>query len=366
MRIGPVASLVLLLPLAVSAAPTALQIDMAQRALTECQLAAPAALLDRYWLKELQDLQHAALHLENVRDDLAVSDQAIVARLRRLQRYELQDVYAADCLANYSVGLRRALGQMRAADPIVVRNAAFVPLVTPAGEYLGVGLSFILRDGVWRLEYFENMVLARDAKSLGISLQIGTRRTIEDHEVYASSCLADIPPAPMARLESAEDDIDDTEEPDDDAENSRGAAQRLAALRLAEGRGERPSIVAKVILAEILLRSLGFAKAPTLSSDGWRRRVERAERLLAEARLHSVDWLRMAPTLIWLARAHETGAGGLSIDPLLARAYLNLAAGTQDPVVAELIAERLNESWQPLPPSTDLRFAMPLESRGCE
>mgnify|MGYP001175437286 CR=1 FL=1 len=36
------------------------------------------------------------------------------------------------------------------------------------------------------------------------------------------------------------------------------------------------------------------------------------------------------------------------------------------PTGAELIADRLEESWQPLPPGTDLRFEMPVEVRGCD
>lgn len=372
MKTWPIACLCLLLPGALLAAPSAHQIDGARRALIDCQLADPAAVLDHYWLDELAELQQFALHVDDVREDLSEGDQALVAQLRRSERFELTEVYAAECRANSSADLRAALARMRPADPVVLRNAAFVPLLTPAGEYLGVGLSFMQRDGVWRLERLDNVVLARDADSVGLSRQLGARRSIEDYESFEATCLADIPPAPMPRLESdladadADADAAADDEVDDYEDNSRGAAQRLAALRFAEGRSERPSIVAKVILAEILLRSLDFAKAPTFLSEGWRQRVERAERLLAEARLHSIDWLRMAPTLIWLARAHETGAGGLSIDPVLAKTYLNLAASTNDPTVAELIANRLEESWQPVPPGTDLRFEMPVEVRGCD
>lgn len=368
MKTWPIACMCLLLPGALFATPSAQQIETAHRALVDCRLTDPAALLDRYWLDDLVEFQQLALHENNVRENLWEGDQAVIADLRRKQRFELSDVYAAECRGNKSAAMRKALGQMRTADPIVVRNVSFVPLVTPAGEYLGMGLSFVLREDGWRLDALDNTVLARDAHSIGFSMQLGSRLGIEDTEAYAASCLADLPPAPMPRLETdpVDADVAADDEIDEYEDNALGAAQRLAALRFAEGRGERPSIVAKVILAEILLRSLDFANAPKFLSDSWRQRVERAERLLAQARLHSIDWLRMAPTLIWLARAHETGAGGLSIDPLLARTYLNLAASTNDATVNELIAERLTESWQPTPPSTDLRFEMPVEARGCD
>ncbi|HWS27797.1 MAG TPA: hypothetical protein VN259_14645 [Xanthomonadales bacterium] len=368
MKTWPIACLCLLLPGALFAAPTAQQIETAHRALVDCRLADPAALLDRHWLDDLVEFQRLALHENDVRENLWEGDQAVIAQLRRKQHFDLSDVYAAECRGNKSAAMRQALGQMRTADPIVVRNVSFVPLVTPAGEYLGMGLSFMLREGSWRLEALDNTVLARDANSIGISMQLGSRLGIEDIEGYAASCLADLPPAPMPRLETdlVDADVATDDATDEYADNALGAAQRLAALRFAEGRGERPSIVAKVILAEILLRSLDFANAPPALSEGWRQRVERAERLLADARLHSIDWLRMAPTLIWLARAHETGAGGLSIDPLLARTYLTLAASTNDPNVTEFIADRLKEVWQPVPPSTDLRFEMPVEVRGCD
>lgn len=368
MKTWPIACLVLLLSTALLAAPSAQQIESARRALVDCQVADPTVVLDRVWLDELTELQQFALHVDDVREDLSDGDQALVAQLRRDEHFELNEVYAAECRANSAAGLRAALARMRPSDPIVLRNTAFVPLLTPAGEYLGVGLSFMQRDGIWRLERLDNMVLGRDADSVPISRQLGARRNIEDYEGFEATCLTDIPPAPMPRLESelADADAAADDEVDDYEDNNRGAAQRLAALRFAEGRGERPSIVAKVILAEILLRSLDFADAPEFASERWRQRVERAERLLAQARLHSIDWLRMSPILIWLARAHETGAGGLSIDPMLAKTYLNLAASSNDATVNELIADRLKESWQPLPPGTDLRFDMPVEARGCD
>ena len=71
------------------------------------------------------------------------------------------------------------------------------PFETPTGEYLGMGLSFMLREGSWRLEALDNTVLARDANSIGISMQLGSRLGIEDIEGYAGSWRADLPPAPM-------------------------------------------------------------------------------------------------------------------------------------------------------------------------
>lgn len=128
----------------------------------------------------------------------------------------------------------------------------------------------------------------------------------------------------------------------------------------------RHSATAKLILAEILLRSLDFEGAPAFPGERWRQRVQRAEALIAEARMHSVDWQRLAPVLVWLARAHESGQGGLSIDPTLTMGYRQLAASAGTAELKDLVVELEAQTWLPVPPSDDLRFEMPVEDLRCE
>jgi hypothetical protein len=350
------------------ATPDARQVDAARHALVQCRLDEPAALLDASWLARMRALQRLALHAEDVQDMVSLSELAQIAALRREQRFELGDVYAAECRADTPAAIRKAIAGMRLADPVVVRDAAWVPLVTPGGDYLGTGLSFARVDGAWRWSSWDHRVLARSAQTQVLSLELGGTVSWPGDEPDFQRCVDRLPPAPMpwpAEEVLAAEEADDASYAPDES-NALGAAQRLAALRFGEGRGERPSAPAKLILAEVLLRSLDFQGAPAFPGERWRQRVRRAEALIAEARLHSVDWQRMAPILVWLARAHESGQGGLSIDPTLAMGYRQLAASSGTAEVKDLVAELEAQSWLPVPPGDDLRFEMPVEEKRCE
>ncbi len=351
----------------IQAAPDARQVDAARRALVECRLDEPDALLDPRWLARMRALQRLALHADDVQDTMILSELAQIAVLRRAQRFELGDVYAAECRADTPAAMRKAIAGMRAADPVVVRDVAWVPLVTASGDYLGAGLSFARVEGEWRWSGWDNRVLARSAQTHALSLQLGTTAHWLEDEAHYERCIAKLPaasmPWPMEQIQAFEED-DDWSEPD--ASNALGAAQRQAALRFGEGRGERPSATAKLILAEILLRSLDFEGAPAFPGERWRQRVQRAEALIAEARMHSVDWQRLAPVLLWLARAHESGQGGLSIDPTLAMGYRQLAASVGTADIQDLVEELEAQTWLPVPPRDDLRFEMPVEDLRCE
>lgn len=349
------------------AAPDARQIDAARRALVECRLDEPAALLDPLWLTRIRALQRLALHAEDAQEMASLSELAQIAAMRRERRFQPDDVYTAECLTDTPAAMRKAIAGMHPADPVVVRDVAWVPLVTAAGDYLGTGLSFSRVDGEWRWSSWETRVLARSAQTQALSLELGGRVDWREDDADFQRCIDGLPPPPMPRPEDelrAAEDADDWS--DRDESNALGAAQRLAALRFGEGRGERPSATAKLILAEILLRSLDFEGAPAFPGERWRQRVQRAEALIAEARLHSIDWLRMAPILVWLARAHESGAGGLSIDPTLALGYRQLAASAGTAEVRDLLADLESQSWMPVPPGDDLHFEMPAEEKRCE
>lgn len=349
------------------AAPDAQQIEAARRALVECRLDEPSALLDPDWMTQLRAQQRVALHADDPEEIGGLSELALIGDLRRTQRFELGDVYAATCRVNAPVAMRKAIAGMRPADPVVVRDAAWVPLVSAGGDYLGAGLSFKRIDGAWRWSSWDNRVLARSAQTQALSLQLGATIEGPADEVAYERCIERLPAAPMPRPEEelvAADAADEWADPDQS--NALGAAQRRAALRFGEGRGERPSATAKVILAEILLRSLDFEGAPEFPGERWRQRVQRAEALIAEARVHSVDWQRMAPILHWLARAHESGQGGLSIDPALAMRYRQMALGSANAVGVEILADLEAQSWMPVPPGDDLRFEMPVEELRCE
>ena len=349
------------------AAPDARQVDAARRALVECRLEEPAALLDPRWLARMRALQRLALHADDLQDLASLTELAQIAALRREQRFELGDVYAAECRTDTPAAMRKAIASMHPADPVVVRDVAWVPLVTASGDYLGAGLSFARVDGEWRWSSWDNRVRARSAQTHALSLQLGTTASWLEDEAHYERCIAGLPaasmPWPAEQIQAAEE-ADDWSDPD--ASNALGAAQRRAALRFGEGRGERPSATAKLILAEILLRSLDFEGAPEFPGERWRQRVQRAEALIAEARMHSVDWQRMAPILVWLARAHESGQGGLGIDPTLAMGYRQLAASSVTADVKDLIADLEAQSWLPVPPAVDLRFEMPVEEKLCE
>lgn len=341
--------------------PSFQQIEAVRIALIECRLTDPAEVLDQAALGSLAELRAMAMHEPDFWSALATTEMAAVAVLRSASRFEMSDVYAAACTAEQTAGMRSALPRMRAADPVVVRDAAWVPFLTAGGEYLGVGLGFARQNGAWRWSFWENHVLARSADSHALSMQVGMLLDVDDDD-FAASCFTDVRPAPEPDSEW-EKRLADGGDAYDDASNALGAAQRLAALRLAEGRGEPPSATAKVILAEILLRSLDFANAPPAGSAQWRRRIERSERLLADARPAPIDWLRMAPLLVWLARAHESPISGLPFDPRLANAYLNLAASSNDAGVLEMIASP--EPWTTELPSDSFHFEMPSEATAC-
>jgi hypothetical protein len=341
-------------------APTAGQLDSARRALANCELHDPAALLSQSLLDELNVYQGAALYASKEEAETLDEDQALVASLRRNGRYDMADVYATYCRWSWPKAARSALAQLRVADPIVSGQIAFAPLLTGDYEYFGSGLVFVQEAGVWRLSYWEREVLGSTPKIAGLVAAVSTRIEIEDYEAYLSTCIVG-PAAPMLRL----DWHVDWKDGDDAPYATLGAAQRLAALRHAQGRSVPRSTVAQLILAEVLIRSVTFADAPEPGSARWLARIARAERLLAAVDESAVDWTRLAPVLLWLARGHAEGNSGLPIDPMVAQHYTQLVNRWVPKAAATDETEQDQTPWRDEPPAPG-RMAIASEAKPCQ
>lgn len=343
-----------------SPGPSRFLVDTALRALSSCVLPDPAAVLSLQRMGDLAEIQAEALYAPSTEDDRPWGlELAIVAQLRRTQSFDIADVYAADCAWRTASAKRKALGQLRPADPVLVGDLAFVPLLSADYEYLGPGLLFVREPQGWRLMGLEMAVLGSARGTAELVRQLQTRVEIEDEEQFAALCVV-LPPAPMPRL----DWQSEREYLDEDPKNAAGAAQRLAALRHASGNQVPQSAVAQLILAEILLRSLEFDGAPEVGSPRWLGRIAHAERLIASAQAHDLDWVRFSPLLVWLAQAHAHGHGGLTPDPLLESAYLKRALDAGDDDAQSVWADPANAKWDadlPMPG----RLTAPTEAPPC-
>jgi hypothetical protein len=122
----------------------------------------------------------------------------------------------------------------------------------------------------------------------------------------------------------------------DDEDNDLGAAQRIATKRYALGLSRKPSASAKLLMAEVLLRSLEFESAPELGSERWSARVRRAESLFDEARQAGVALESFAPLITWLAGVHFHGAGDFAVDFDRGISLLEIAARFGDEEALEL------------------------------
>lgn len=320
--------------LAASSPPQPVQIEAAMRAITDCRLADPAALLEAEWLAGISALQSAALYADAAydADQLFGRERWVVSELRQSRRYDAADVYAADCRAQWTEEARAALRQMRPADPVVVRNAAYVPLLTARGDYLGTGLAFLNAGDGWRFVGWESTALAART---GDRLLVDAMQTTFDWYSDESVEQCPAPPAPMQRFNFQPEEL---EYEDTDEANALGAAQRLAAREYALGLRGPASDTAKLILAEVYLRSLRFDSAPAPGTPAWARRIERAENLIGQVERSDLDWSRMAPALVWLSRVRQFGDGALVADPGAAKRHHALAqrAGITDTPMEDL------------------------------
>lgn len=303
--------------------PQPVQIEAAMRAITDCRLPDPASLLEPEWLAQITILQSIALYADAAYDktELYGRDRWVVSELRQSRRFDAVDVYAADCRMQWTPEARAALGHMHAAEPVVVGTAAFVPLLTPRGDYLGTGLAFVDVGAGWRLVGWESTVLAARVSD---RLTVDAMRTTYDWANEDDEQCPAPPPAPMQRFNFQPDEF---EFEGVDEENALGAAQRLAARVQALGLQGPASDTAKLILAEIYLRSLRFDTAPEPGTRTWARRIERAETLIGQVEHADLDWSRMASVLVWLSRLRQFGEGALTADPAVAKRYLAMARG---------------------------------------
>lgn len=328
--------------------PTPALIQSTQRAITQCQLQDPALLLDADWLAGLARLQADALYADADydREMLLPREVLIVSELRRSQRYDTADIYAVSCRWTWPAEARTALRQMRAADPIVVEQVAFVPLLTASGDYLGTGFAYVMGADGWRFTGWESTVLAARVRDRGLAEALQTE--YEWDPDLSMNCPP--PPAPMARLDYLPVEIN---VPFYDEANALGAAERLAARTQALGLRGPASDTSRMLLAEIYLRSLRFEQAPVTGSPSWARRVEHAEVLIQSLEHSDLDWTPLAPVLQWLSRVRLQGVGAVNPDPTLAARYRALArkAGGVDVVEDEnALAEPLTPDERSAPP----------------
>ncbi len=326
-----------LLPGTAAAEPSQQLIDEAQRALSECELASPELVLSRQHLARLTEVQHKARHWVINDDYWNVAELATLKQLRFGSDFSMSAVYRADCVHSWGIRQRDAFSRMTPADAVVVGDIAFVAWLDRRGDYTGAGLVFVRERSQWRWQGTEWNAFVRRVDALDVAA-LDTNVVVEDEDAYFDLCLAAMPPAP----ESISDFEFDSEHQDFDEDNALGAAKRKAAWLAARGAFGVPSATAKVLLAEVLIRSLEFEDAPDISDPRWRARIERAERLIAEARTTNIDWSRMGGILEWLARAHERGLGGLSVDPVQSKSLRSLV--TDSGYVSEKLIP--NEFWK--------------------
>jgi hypothetical protein len=251
---------------------------------------------------------------------------------------------------------REALRSLRVAEPVVIGDFAFAPYLDRVGDFTGAGLIFVREAGTWRWQDIKTESLAR-RRGDQVADALSARVELEDESVFLGICIGAMPPAPEP-LPQLEDD-----EPAfvDDEHNAIGAARRKAAFLAANGAYGPPSMTAKALLAEVLIRSLTFDDAPTLDDPRWRSRIERAEQLLAELRDVDIDYSRLGALLLWLARAHELGVGGLAVDPQLSDGYRQLAADIEATLSEETDP---NQFWRDGLPFGH-RFERRFETVGC-
>lgn len=338
-----------------SAVPSAQLIEQAQRALSECVLEAPETVLSAKHLADLTDLQLRALHWL-IQDEYASSlELATIKHLRLASDVSLAAAYHVNCEFSSGRRQREAFRRMTPTDPVVIGDIAFVPWLDRRGDYTGVGLVFVREREQWRWHNSELSAFARRLDAFDVAA-LDTYVRAEDEDAYLSDCIGAMP-APPEPIHDFDVDRDDK---DFDEANALGAAKRKAAWLAARGAFGVPSATAKAILAEILIRSLEFEDAPDRVDPRWRARIERAERLIAEARITNVDWSRFDGLLEWLARAHELGLGGLSVDPGLAKSLRSLVA--EPGYVSDALTPA--EFWEDGLPWVD-RYEPPSEPMRC-
>jgi hypothetical protein len=344
--------------------PNASLIQMAYQAEVSCVLSDPETVLSPLGMREIDFLSKNALHagaqawhqyvLKN-----GVSEAYMSARaLRMQQRFSPADAYLQTCQRRSRKSYRAAIAQLKTADPIVLDDLAWVPLMSADREYLGAGLAFMHSAGAWRYLGFAFDGLGKSARTSAIvdSLQGGESRPEIDH-VAEFIALCPMPEAPQLKPEIGGDEITKAEdliqgETEFDPKNTLGAAQRIALQRYAEGKQVPASAIAQLVYAEVLIRSLAFDSAPAAGSPKWQARVRRAEQYFELANLGGADLYRFAPLIAWLADLHRTGAGGIDMSPTHAsKLYqIALAAGFEE------AAERL----------TDMKSLVPSDSENAE
>lgn len=326
------------------AGPTINQALEVLRAESSCQLADPSTVFSAPLLRDLTRLQLTAKHepaqeMMDGSSDYLDHEYVFVRRIRSIGKYDLADVYRARCLSYPS--WRQAVARLKPGEIFVVENFAWVALLAE-GEYFGAGLSFIKTGDDWRFSGISSDYLGSSPRVEPLLRQMHAQSEYVERD--ASQCsMPEAPERSEALLKAKLDALEAEEAKDSDVyydeHNALAVAMRNSVRYYAEGKQTPPLPIAQLMMAEILLRSLGFSRAPESDTKTWAARVERAAMFLDRAQARGVNLDRVAPLLSWLGQVYWHGVGEIHADQRRGKNYLDLAARWGDEEAVAIIRQ---------------------------
>ena len=339
------------LPVSMSASglgPEPQFVEKVQRALRNCETHNVADIFDSTSLAHINSrkvlAERAVLNLELFSDVLR--NWRLVKHLReQRQPITAEATFVAMCSDGLEgSGNRIALAAMQAGPALVGEPLAWVPLLTRDGNYLGMGLTFVLEGSTWRLNWRGlAQPLSTTAANSDLFRQLSAPAPqLADFDARPKDC--DMPPAPSAEpfTEAQMENLAATVDFEFDLpgpENELGRLQRAAARRYAEGFEVPSSPTAQAIFAEVLVRSLWFSNAPEPADPRWERRIDRALRLAEQSAARGADLTRFAPVARWVGDTYFYGKGGARIDFERAERAYQLGARFADEDAAGALAD---------------------------
>ena len=332
--------------------PNLNQIQAAFDAEVRCELSDPIGLLAELPLAILSDMQSKAMHADATELNLLISndswllkDYVITRQLRQGGKFDLAEVYRQDCSHRTSSTQRRAISQLKIADAVAKADFAWVPLLGNGNEYLGPGLVFVRENNQWRYLELVSATLGSTAKNRQLVQELRTVVRDDADDIAEFIRICNMPKAPQPKMsfdfaKAYQRDISaeiygDTEF---DPKNALGALQRTAVRRHAEGKQVAPSAVAQLLFAEVLIRSLEFASAPSAATPQWLSRVTRAQQFFEQAHARGADLASFLPLIPWLADVNLQGSGTHPIDLSKAQQLYKIAAAAGNTEAAAIYA----------------------------